>query len=102
MNRSDLVKALADRFKEVGARDADLATRLIFDAMAVALAGGRRIEIRNFGVLQKRTRSTTIYRNPRTGEIFNKTPVRFVRFKAGKELQRVLANSLHTDLERAN
>jgi integration host factor subunit beta len=91
MNRSDLIHELANRFSEIEKTDTELAVRLIFDEMANALINGRRIEIRNFGVLQARTRPSTTYRNPRTGEKLSRRSTRSIRFKVGKNLRRRLA-----------
>lgn len=87
MNRSDLIHELAKQFSDIDKKDTELAVRLIFDEMANALIKGRRIEIRNFGVLQARTRPSTTYRNPRTGEKLNSRSTRSIRFKEGKELR---------------
>ena len=38
------------------------------DAIADSLAQGHRIEVRNFGVFEVKTRDARIGRNPRTGE----------------------------------
>lgn len=101
MNRSELIKKLADKFRDIDTKDTDLAVRLIFDAMIASLAQGRRIEIRNFGSLQCRIRSTTTYRNPRTGDTVFKEPVRFIRFKAGKDLQKQLFDDVQSEFAQS-
>lgn len=87
MNRSDLIRELASRFADIDKKDTELAVRLIFEEMAHALVKGRRIEIRNFGVMQTRTRPSTTYRNPRTGEKLKRRSTRSIRFKEGKDLR---------------
>ena len=62
----------------------------VFIAMRESLIGGRRIEIRGFGVFQvKETRAKPAARNPRTGEEVRIPPGRTIRFKPGKELQHI-------------
>ncbi len=97
MNRSDLIHQLANRFDEIDKKDTELAVRLIFKEMANALIKGRRIEIRNFGIFQTRTRSSTTYRNPRTGEKLNSRYTRSIRFKEGKELRSRMAGGISRD-----
>ena len=97
MNRSDLIHQLANRFVDIDKKDTELAVRLIFEEMANALIKGRRIEIRNFGVLQARTRPSTTYRNPRTGEKLSMRSTRYVRFKEGKELRSRMAGGISRD-----
>lgn len=93
MNRSDLIDELAKRFIEISKKDTELSVRLIFSEMADALINGRRIEIRNFGVLQARSRPSIEYRNPKTGAKLNKRSTRYIRFKEGKELRRRMAGT---------
>ena len=49
MTKSDLVARLAERFPQLGAKDADLAVKMILDTMSEVLTRGDRIEIRGFG-----------------------------------------------------
>ncbi|WP_232459963.1 HU family DNA-binding protein [Curvibacter sp. AEP1-3] len=90
INRSDLIRAISARVEHINDQDAEMAVRLILDAMAESLKKGRRIEIRNFGVFQVKTRMAVVYRNPRTGEKLKKRSSRMVRFKEGKNLRKQL------------
>ena len=49
MTRSDLIAKLAERYPQLLAKDADLAVKVILDAMTDTMAKGGRIEIRGFG-----------------------------------------------------
>jgi len=51
----------------------------VLDALAQALAQGRRIEIRGFGVFEARRRSARIAHNPRTGRPMN-VPAKTIPF----------------------
>lgn len=87
MTRSEIIKALSRKFPEIDSTDTENVVRLIFKEMKNALAKGRRIEIRNFGVIYPRTRGYALYRNPRTGEPIIKEPIKMVGFKEGKSLK---------------
>jgi nucleoid DNA-binding protein len=58
------------------------------DAIARALAAGRNVELRNFGVFEVQIRKSRIGRNPNKPEKDVVIPRRAViKFKAGKELK---------------
>ena len=87
MTRSDLIAKLAERFPQLLAKDADLAVKVILDAMAVTLARGERIEIRGFGSFALNYRPPRVGRNPKSGDKVQ-VPAKYVpHFKAGKELR---------------
>ena len=87
MTRSDLIAKLAERYPQLGAKDAELAVKVILDAMAAALARGGRIEIRGFGSFALNYRPPRTGRNPKSGEKVQ-VPAKYVpHFKAGKELR---------------
>jgi len=87
MTRSDLIAKLAERYPQLLAKDADLAVKVILDAMAGTLARGGRIEIRGFGSFALSYRPPRIGRNPKSGDKVQ-VPAKYVpHFKAGKELR---------------
>ena len=59
-----------------------------FDAIFEALRGGKRIELRNFGVFQVKNRKKRIGRNPKTGEVVPVPERRTVVFKPGLEMKK--------------
>ncbi|MGB0290787.1 MAG: HU family DNA-binding protein, partial [Opitutales bacterium] len=62
------------------------------NAIAKALAEGRNVELRNFGVFEVQVRKSRIGRNPNKPETDVVIPTRAViKFKAGKELKEQLA-----------
>jgi len=62
--------------------------QLTLDAIASALAQGRNVELRNFGVFEVQVRKSRIGRNPNKPEHDVVIPTRAViKFKAGKELK---------------
>lgn len=56
------------------------------DQIVGELNEGNRIELRNFGVFEVRTRKSRVARNPRTGEKVQVPEKKTVVFKPGKEL----------------
>ncbi|MCE9551082.1 MAG: integration host factor subunit beta [Betaproteobacteria bacterium] len=87
MTRSDLIAKLAELYPQLLAKDADLAVKVILDAMAGTLARGGRIEIRGFGSFALNYRPPRIGRNPKSGDKVQ-VPAKYVpHFKAGKELR---------------
>jgi integration host factor subunit beta len=87
MTKSELIVKLAARYPQLVAKDAELAVKMILDAMSKNLAEGQRIEIRGFGSFGLNHRPPRIGRNPKSGEKVH-VPEKFVpHFKAGKELR---------------
>ena len=103
MTKSELIARLAERFPQLVAKDAELAVKVILDAMAEALARGDRIEIRGFGSFSLNHRPPRVGRNPRSGERVE-VPEKWVpHFKAGKELrERVDAADLTEVMSASN
>lgn len=67
--------------------------QLTLDAIAEALAEGRNVELRNFGVFEVQIRKSRVGRNPNRPETDVVIPKRaVVKFKAGKELKARLKN----------
>ena len=87
MTRSDLINALALRFSNLAAKDAEISVRQMLNAIGDALAHGRRVEIRGFGSFAPIYRAERRGRNPRTGEMV-RIPGRFAPyFRPGKEMR---------------
>jgi integration host factor subunit beta len=87
MTRSDLIALLLERFPQLTLRDAELAVKLILDAMSDALSKGQRIEIRKFGSFSINRRSPRMGRNPRSGEQVPIPEKLVPHFKPGKALR---------------
>jgi len=87
MNRSDLITRLAELHPQLLAKDAELAVKVILDAMSTTLSRGGRIEIRGFGSFGLNYRPPRQGRNPKNGDKV-KVPAKYApHFKAGKELR---------------
>ncbi|HTH95079.1 MAG TPA: integration host factor subunit beta [Rhodocyclaceae bacterium] len=87
MTKSELIARLAVRFPQLVAKDADLAVKVVIDAMTGALSRNDRIEIRGFGSFALNYRPPRVGRNPKSGEKVNVPAKHVPHFKAGKELR---------------
>ena len=89
MNKSELVKALADQ-ANISLDEATLVVNTFVDSMKDSLREGGRVEIRGFGSFKVKEYGSYAGRNPRTGEKVAVEPKRLPFFRAGKELKEYL------------
>ena len=89
MNKSELVKALADQ-ANISLDEATLVVNTFVDSMKDSLLEGGRVEIRAFGSFKVKEYGSYAGRNPRTGEKVAVEPKRLPFFRAGKELKEYL------------
>ena len=89
MNKSELVKALADQ-ANISLDEATLVVNTFVDSMKDSLLEGGRVEIRGFGSVKVKEYGRYAGRNPRTGEKVAVEPKRLPFFRAGKELKEYL------------
>ena len=89
MNKSELVKALADQ-ANFSLDEATLVVNTFVDSMKDSLLEGGRVEIRGFGSFKVKEYGSYAGRNPRTGEKVAVEPKRLPFFRAGKELKEYL------------
>jgi integration host factor subunit beta len=87
MTKSELIARLAVHFPQLIASDAELAVKMILDAMTRSLSMGQRIEIRGFGSFGLNYRPPRVGRNPKSGEKVQVPAKQVPHFKAGKELR---------------
>ena len=86
MTKKEIVKTISD---ETGLNQQQIKAivQKTFDAIVMTLVEEGRIELRNFGVFQVRTRAARKARNPRTGRQVE-VPEKFVvTFKPGKIME---------------
>jgi DNA-binding protein HU-beta len=86
MIKLDIVNRVADQ-TGVPKQKAEQVVDALFNAMKDALAKGKRIELRGFGVFVVKARKRGIGRNPRTGKEVPIPSGKTIRFKPGKDLQ---------------
>jgi len=86
MIKLDIINRVADK-TGVPKQKAEQVVDALFNAMKEAMAQGKRIELRGFGVFVVKPRKRGIGRNPRTGKEVPIPSGKTIRFKPGKELQ---------------
>lgn len=91
MTRSQLIADLAANHPQLSLRDVESAVETILSAIMQAVAEGRRVEIRNFGVFLALHRQACQVRNPKTGETRLRDATRFPKFRPGRAFQGMLS-----------
>ncbi len=86
MIKIDIVKRIAQHLKLKDSEALSI-TDAIIDCLKETIHSGSRLEIRDFGVFQVKTRKTRTGRNPRNLKEYPIPPRRVVTFKLGKELK---------------
>jgi integration host factor subunit beta len=97
MIRSELVQKISTRDSELTPYEAEKCVDTLLSCISTALANGKRVELRGFGVFTTRYRRDRIGRNPRSGKKIPVTAKVVPFFKSGKELR----NKMNKD-ERAS
>lgn len=95
MIKSELVLRLAQRYPHLFHRDVERIVCTVLEEVAVALADGKRVELRGFGVFSVKVRSSRTGRNPRTGQAVRVGEKRSPFFRTGKELRERLNGDSH-------
>lgn len=86
MKRSDIVRSIQVRFKNMRVNDAAAIVDSVSDQIIESVANGDRIEIRGFGTFQPRARATKIGYNPCTGQPMELPASTTILFKPSREL----------------
>jgi nucleoid DNA-binding protein len=89
--RNDLASDLATR-QNCSVEAAKATVEHVINAVQGALASGKKVEFRGFGVLEVKQRKAKIGRNPKdpSGGTYTIPPRAVVKFRAGKELDETL------------
>ncbi len=90
MKKSDLLNYLVDKFPYLKKKDLQTILNGTFEAIAVALSKGDKVEIRGLGSFKVKVKKSRKARNPKTGVVVNVPEKRVVYFKMGKVLKRKL------------
>ena len=87
MTKRDIVMRISDETGLVQQQVLDVVQKTL-DHISAALAQGRTVELRNFGVFEVKVRKARIGRNPNSPEKDVPIPQRsVVKFKPGKEMR---------------
>ena len=88
-------KDLIDRISDATQAKRVVVKRIVqqfLDEVVVELAADNRLEFRDFGVFETRTRTARVAQNPKTLERVQVPAKRSVKFKMGRLLKEKLAN----------
>ena len=86
MKRSDIIRSIQVKFKNMRTTDAAAILDTISDHMIESVARGDRIEVRGFGTIQPRARATKTGYNPSTGRPMHLDAGTTILFKPSREL----------------
>ncbi len=91
MTKRELVVQVANT---LGMTQSDVAKIVegAFETITKSLSEGERWELRDFGVLEVKTRASRIGRNPRTGSQVPVPERRVVTFRPGKKMKELVAS----------
>ena len=87
LTKRDLVVRISEETGLIQSQVFDVVQKTL-DYIAESLAKGDKVELRNFGVFEVKTRQARVGRNPNKPEVDVPIPARsMVKFKAGKEMR---------------
>lgn len=89
VNRADLIKRLASS-AAIGTRDAEMVLTTVLEKIGDGLAQGKRMEMRGFGVFERREHKARTARNSKSGETVMVDAKATVHFKAGNAMHKLL------------
>ena len=91
MSRPQLIKKLKEKNPKINHSELENVIDTFCGTIAKALVEGRNVEIRGFGTfLVKKIKENYYARNPKTGELIYVPEKNKVRFKASKNLKRLI------------
>ena len=86
MTKKEIVRSISDKTGLTQQQIKEI-VQLTFEGIIGTLLSEGRVELRNFGVFQVKSRKARIARNPRTGRKVTVREKFVVSFKAGKEME---------------
>lgn len=84
MNRRDIAKMVANA-TTLTHKDAVVMVAKVFEMVALSLACGEEVQIRDFGTFYATERAATVRPHPTTGEPMNCPPVTIIKFRPAKK-----------------
>ena len=88
LTKRDIVLRIFEKTKDIPQSKIQDTVQMTLDIILEALAEGRNVELRNFGVFEVQKRKARVGRNPNRPETDVVIPTRaVVKFKAGKVLK---------------
>lgn len=86
MTKSELIARISKANPHLYPRHVEIFVNAIFDEITSALAEGKRVELRDFGVFSVKRLSARTARNPKTGEPVSVEEKLTLHFKSGKSM----------------
>lgn len=93
VTKRDLVDLVAAKNPSTNKTEVLNVVQTFLDVITTSLAGGDRIELRDFGVFTPRNRAARKARNPKTGAVVDVPAGKTVAFKLGKEFKTKLSTA---------
>ena len=90
MTKKEIVRSVSEKLNITQLKAKDV-VQSVLDCIAEILVDEKRIELRNFGVFEVRTRAARKARNPKTGDEVMVKERNVVVFKSGKALEEALS-----------
>ncbi len=87
MVKSELARRIAVQKPQLYVHDVEKIINTILEEISLALAQGKRVELRDFGIFSVRSRAARTGRNPRTGVEVPISPKMHPFFKCGLEIR---------------
>ena len=87
MIKSELVEIISQENPHLFQRDVERLVSTVFNEITLAMASGRRAELRGFGAFSVKHRNSRVGRNPRTGSRVEVDEKFVPFFKPGKLLR---------------
>ena len=101
MTKKDIVDSVYNR-TTLNKKEASTALDAIISSITSSLAGGEKVEIRDFCSFTVRERSSHISRNPRSGQRVEVPPKKVPYFRPGKELKKMVDYKKTESIETKN
>jgi len=97
VSKRDLVDRIANRRPDLRKIDISDVVSEFMVVVSHALVKGERVELRDFGVFEPKSRKARLARNPKTGEVVPVAATKVCTFKVGKELKGRVAASYRAE-----
>ncbi|HPY75732.1 MAG TPA: HU family DNA-binding protein [Planctomycetota bacterium] len=96
ITKKQLVEKVSNKADQTKIKTKEI-IQLFLDVIIKELQKGNRIELRDFGVFEVKTRASRMGRNPRTGEAVAVLARKVVSFKVGRKMKLNVAKAKKSD-----
>jgi integration host factor subunit beta len=87
LNKSDLIKKIANLNPSLYQKDAAKIINVFFNTIGNAISNNNRVELRGFGVFGVKQREARIARNPKNGSVVAVPAKKVPFFRMGKSMK---------------